>query len=159
MATAAAMHPLDSLRALRADQVILVMLCALLGVGLVAVASASVAYANAQTGDTLFLVRRYVLHLALAALLAGVVYRVPVDFWHRSGWLWLLVGFVMLALVLIPGVGREVNGSRRWLALGPLTVQCSEFVKWFLILYMAGYLVRRKDELRSSWSGFIKPMA
>lgn len=141
------------------DQLMLLTLCLLLGVGLVAVSSASVAFANAQTGDGFFHVRRYFLHLALALVLAAVVYRVPMSFWQRSGWLWLLVGFVMLALVLIPGVGREVNGSRRWLALGPLTLQCSEFVKWFLILYVSGYLVRRQDEVRSSWSGFIKPMA
>jgi cell division protein FtsW len=64
-----------------------------------------------------------------------------------------------LMLVLIPGIGRRVNGARRWIALGPLTLQASEFVKLFVIVYLAGYLVRRHDEVRSRWSGFIKPMA
>ena len=64
-----------------------------------------------------------------------------------------------MALVLVPGVGREVNGSRRWLAVGPLTLQASEFVKLFVIFYLAGYLVRRGDEVKERWSGFIKPMA
>src|SRR5690606_28263323 len=62
-------------------------------------------------------------------------------------------------LVLIPGIGRTVNGARRWIALGPLTVQASEFVKLTVIVYLAGYLVRRHDEVRSRWSGFMKPMA
>lgn len=132
---------------------------ALLLVGVIGMTSASIEYAAAQYGDALFFLRRYALHLLLATALAAVVYRVPMNAWERSGWLWLLIGFVLLALVLIPGIGREVNGSRRWLALGPLTIQCSEFVKLFVILYLAGYLVRRHDEVRSSWSGFIKPMA
>jgi cell division protein FtsW len=61
-------------------------------------------------------------------------------------------------LVLIPGVGREVNGSRRWLSLGVLTLQSSEIAKLCVIIYLAGYLVRRQQEVREQWSGFIKPM-
>ncbi len=132
---------------------------ALLLIGLVAMTSASVEYAADKTGDAFFYMRRYLMHLSLGLALALAVYRVPMSLWERSGWLWLLLGFVLLALVLIPGIGREVNGSRRWLALGPLTLQASEFVKLFVILYLSGYLVRRNDELRSRWSGFVKPMA
>jgi cell division protein FtsW len=95
----------------------------------------------------------------LGLLGAVVVYRVPVAAWQRSGWLWLCVGLGLLALVLIPGIGRVVNGARRWLALGPLTLQVSELVKLFVIIYLAGYLVRRHEEVRNRWSGFIKPMA
>ena len=61
-------------------------------------------------------------------------------------------------MVLIPGVGREVNGSRRWLSLGVLTLQCSEVAKVCVILYLSGYLVRRQQEVRASWAGFVKPM-
>ena len=61
-------------------------------------------------------------------------------------------------MVLIPGIGKEVNGSTRWIALGPFSLQGSEFVKLFVMVYMAGYLVRRKDEIESSLSGFAKPL-
>jgi cell division protein FtsW len=84
---------------------------------------------------------------------------VPIAWWRRSGpWL-LLLGTVLLALVLVPGIGREVNGSMRWIPLGPVNLQPSELVKVFGVLYLAGYLVRRGDHVRSRPSGFIKPIA
>ena len=60
--------------------------------------------------------------------------------------------------MLIPGVGREVNGSQRWLPIGPLTLQPSEFAKVALVIYLAGYLVRKEYEVRREWRGFLKPM-
>lgn len=132
---------------------------ALVLVGLIAMGSASVEYAVQTYGGPFAFVQRYLFHLSLGLLGAFAVYRVPVAAWQRSGWLWLCVGLGLLALVLIPGIGRVVNGARRWLALGPLTLQVSELVKLFVIIYLAGYLVRRHEEVRNRWSGFIKPMA
>lgn len=128
-------------------------------IGFVAMSSASIEFAAERYGDPFFHSVRYLFHLTLALVVAVVVFQIPVAFWERTGWIWLFVGFALLVLVLIPGVGREVNGSRRWLALGPLTLQCSELVKVCVILYLAGYLVRRQDEVRAEWKGFIKPMA
>lgn len=132
---------------------------ALLAIGFIAMSSASVDYSAQTYGNPFFHVYRYLFHLALALLGAAVVYRVPMATWQRTGWLWLLVGIAALVVVLIPGIGRSVNGARRWLALGPLTLQVSEFMKVCVILYLAGYLVRRHEEVRSRWSGFVKPMA
>lgn len=132
---------------------------ALVAIGFLAMSSASVDYSAQTYGNPFFHVYRYLFHLALALLGAAVVYRVPMATWQRTGWLWLLVGLAALMLVLIPGIGRSVNGARRWVALGPLTLQVSEFMKVCVILYLAGYLVRRHEEVRSRWSGFVKPMA
>ena len=132
---------------------------ALVIVGVIAVGSASVEYAVQTYGNAFAFVQRYLFHLTLGVLAAIVAYRVPMHTWQRTGWLWLCIGLALLALVLIPGIGRRVNGARRWLALGALTLQVSEFVKVFVIVYLAGFLVRRHDEVRSRWSGFIKPMA
>lgn len=131
----------------------------LLTIGLIAMGSASVEYAVHTYGNAFSFVQRYMFHFALGTLLAFAVIRVPMSLWQRTGWFWLLAGLALLVLVLIPGIGRSVNGARRWFALGPLTLQVSEFAKVFVIIYLAGYLVRRHDEVRSQWSGFIKPMA
>ena len=140
-------------------QLLLMAAITLALIGFIAMSSASVEYAALKSGSAFFHVKRYLFHLVLGTVAAVVAYRVPMNLWQRSGWLLLLLGFVLLTLVLIPGIGHKVNGSRRWLALGPLTLQASEFVKVIVILYLAGYLVRRQEELRSRWSGFIKPMA
>ena len=132
---------------------------ALVVIGLLAMGSASVEYAVNIYGNAFAFVQRYLFHLMLGLLAALVVYRVPMSTWERTGWIWLCIGLALLAVVLIPGIGRKVNGARRWLALGPLTLQVSEFVKIFVIIYLAGYLVRRHDEVRNQWSGFIKPMS
>jgi cell division protein FtsW len=70
----------------------------------------------------------------------------------------LILAFILLILVLIPGIGRSVNGSRRWLGFGPLSLQVSEYVKMATVLFLAGFLVRRQEEIRTKFSGFIKPM-
>jgi cell division protein FtsW len=130
----------------------------LLVIGFIAMSSASIEFAAERYGDPFFHSYRYLFHLGLSLFGALVVYRIPMSFWERTGWFWLMSAFVLLAMVLVPGIGREVNGSRRWLAFGPLTLQASEVAKVCIILYLAGYLVRRQDEVREEWKGFIKPM-
>lgn len=132
---------------------------ALIIIGFLAMSSASIEFAAERYGDPFFHSIRYLFHLSLGVIAALVIYRIPMGFWQQTGWCWLLAGFVLLVVVLIPGIGREVNGSRRWLAIGPLTLQASELAKVCVILYLAGYLVRRQDEVREKWKGFIKPMA
>ena len=84
--------------------------------------------------------------------------RVPLSFWYHTGWVWLCLALLLLILVLVPGVGRAVNGSQRWLPLGPLTLQPSEFAKLALVVYLAGYMARREQEIRTQWRGFLKSM-
>lgn len=132
---------------------------ALVLIGFIAMSSASIEFAAVTYNDPFFHVVRYLFHLSIGVVAALLVYQVPMEFWQRTGWIWLFAGFALLLLVLIPGVGREVKGSRRWLMLGPLTIQCSEVVKVCVILYLAGYLVRRQQEVREQWRGFFKPMA
>lgn len=141
-----------------ADPVLAALAAALVLVGLVAIASASVGYAEAQFGNPWHHAQRHGIYIAASLAAALLVYRMPTTFWYDSAWLWLLLSLALLALVLVPGVGREVNGSQRWLPLGPLTVQPSEIVKGTSILFLAGYLVRQQDAVRSQWQGFLRPM-
>ena len=132
---------------------------ALLLVGLIAISSASIEYADWHYQNPWFHTQRHMIYLGLALGGGYAVYRVPPQFWLDTGWIWLFVALALLILVLIPGVGREVNGSQRWLPLGPFTLQPSEFAKMAMVIYLAGYTVRREHEVRNHWQGFLKPMA
>ena len=141
------------------DTVLALLGLALLLVGLVAITSASIEYADWHYQNPWFHMERHLIYLALAVTAGALVYKVPMQFWLNTGWIWLFVALALLILVLVPGVGREVNGSQRWLPLGPFTLQPSEFAKLAMVIYLAGYMVRREHEVRNHWQGFLKPMA
>jgi cell division protein FtsW len=140
------------------DWALLACVAALVGLGFVMVASASMPIADRTFGDPFHFILRHgiALGLALAAGLGVLV--VPVRLWERYGTLFFFVGILLLVLVLVPGVGRNVNGATRWIPLGPINLQSSEFMKFFAVIYIAGYLVRRQDEVVTRFSGFLKPM-
>ncbi|MCM8610978.1 putative lipid II flippase FtsW [Accumulibacter sp.] len=133
----------------------------LLVIGMVMVYSASMATAEAarQTGNqsSYFLIRHGVF-LILALVAAGMAFQVPMATWQRwSPWLFV-IGFVMLALVLVPGIGREVNGARRWLSLGLINLQPSELMKLFAVLYAADYTARKMPYMHDLKKAFL-PLA
>lgn len=130
----------------------------LLALGLLLVASSSVPFADRQVGEPLYFFYRQLAYATAGLALAAAALFVPLTIWRHGSGLLLLAGIGALALVLIPGIGREVNGSMRWIDLGVVHLQPSELVKVFMWLYMAGYLVRRGDEVRTAASGFLKPM-
>ncbi|MEH6811337.1 MAG: putative lipid II flippase FtsW [Motiliproteus sp.] len=131
----------------------------LLLVGFLMVTSASMEVAGVRYDTPFYFSIRHLIFIVLGCLAALVTFFVPSRFWQRTGHWWLLVSLILLVAVLIPGIGREVNGSSRWISMGPINLQASELAKLFMIMYLAGYLVRRLDEVRSQWSGFAKPMA
>lgn len=130
----------------------------LASIGLVMVYSASIAMAEAErfTGfrPSYFLVRHSA-YMAIGLACAAALFRVPVWLWQKaSPWLFLL-GVVLLVAVLIPGLGREVNGSRRWIPLGIATFQPSELMKLFVVLYAADYTVRKAAFMDNFRKGFL----
>ena len=127
-------------------------------VGLIMVTSASIGVADAQLNDPFYYGKRQFLRLLLGVMLVWIGYRIPTTVWKNNGMLLMLCSILLLALVLIPGVGRTVNGSTRWLDLFFFTIQVSEIAKLFLIIYLSGYLIRRCDEVQSGIMGFVKPM-
>ena len=139
-----------------ADGLLCAALVALLIAGFIAMSSASIEFARNQYQNPFHHMQRHGFYLLLALLGGVAVFHIPSATLDRHGWWLLLLGIALLCLVL--AVGREVNGSKRWLAIGPFTVQVSEFVKLFVVIYMAGYLVRRRDEVRSNLKGFLKPL-
>ena len=141
------------------DLKVLLPALTLMGIGFVAISSASVEFAAEHYGHPMYHSFRHLIYMGLATVGAIVVFVIPSRFWFVSGWLWLFLGLSLLVLVLLPGIGVKTNGSRRWLDLGPLTLQVSEFAKLFLVIYLAGYLQRREVQVRSQWPGFFIPMA
>ena len=129
----------------------------LIGLGMVMVASASIDLADRQLGEPLYYLIRQSVFVGIGLSLAYAVLRLDLEIWQRSGAALLMFGFVML--ILVPLIGREVNGSVRWLHVGPFNIQPSELFKLFMIIYLAGYMERRIEEVRSTAAGFLKPMA
>ncbi|MGP4845697.1 putative lipid II flippase FtsW [Marinobacter sp. 1Y8] len=137
----------------------LLIFCAvsLLLIGVVMIGSASMDTAAQNMDNAFYYISRQFIYALMGVGLALMVANVPLSWWERSGWLLLGIGLLVLALVLTP-LGRSVNGSTRWIPLGLFNVQVSEVAKICLIAYLAGYVVRRRDELVNTWMGFLKPV-
>jgi cell division protein FtsW len=140
---------------LGADAWLLGAVLALIALGTVMVYSASIAYADKVHGNDAYYLLRHTLAVGLGLLGMALVMYTRVRAWERAGPALLLVGIVLLAMVLLPGLGAQVNGSTRWIRLGAFNLQPSEFMKLFMLLYVAGYLVRRQDELKHFTRGIL----
>ncbi len=137
---------------------LLVVMLLLMSIGLLMMTSVSVEIANELYGDPFFFLKRQVFFTVLAIAIGLGTLLVPVRFWYNISPLLLVASYVLLALVLVPGIGHEVNGSSRWINLGFYNLQPSEMAKLFLVFYFAAYLERRREEVIGSWTGFLKPM-
>lgn len=142
----------------RLDPGLLLAVVSLLGLGLIMVTSASIGIADRQLGDPFYYLERQLAFAALGLVVAAGIYRVPLAHWEASGMGLLAFALFLLVLVLVPGVGKTVNGATRWLPLGFVSLQVSELVKLFMAIYLSGYLVRRGREVRESFQGFLKPV-
>ncbi len=125
-------------------------------IGFIMAASSSVPVAERLTGEPFYFVIRHGIYLLLSLTMAVAVTQVSVKHWQTLG-PWLLVGGLLL-LLLVLLVGKTVNGSKRWLDLGIFTIQVSELVKLFVIVYLAGYLVRKSEQLKTEIQGFLRPL-
>ncbi|HJR69833.1 MAG TPA: putative lipid II flippase FtsW [Gammaproteobacteria bacterium] len=128
----------------------------LVAIGTIVVASASV---SIVADEPLYYLVRHLGAVAIGIVGLALVVSLPTDLWYRLNWLLLAFGLGVLVLVLLPSFGHTVNGSRRWLELGPITVQASEPARVALLLYIASYAVRRGVELGTSLKGLVRPLA
>jgi len=133
------------------DRGLLISVMLLLGLGLVTMMSASIAVAEKNYGDIYHFFNRQVVFLFLGLVVGFFVYRIKTNFWQTFGARLLPIVILLLVAVLIPGIGKEVNGSHRWISLGPISLQVSEMAKLIMIMYLSGYMVRHgKDLMHSS---------
>ncbi len=140
------------------DKWLLFSVISLLILGLMMVASSSVMISTKYFNQPFHFLLRQAAYLVLGVCVGMGVMRLDTRYWERLSVPLLLACLCMLVLVLIPGLGRVVNGSRRWLAFGPIFIQVSELLKFSMILYLAGYLVRQKTRTPNEIFDFIKPL-
>lgn len=139
----------------RLDTTVLLAAATLLGLGIVMVASASL---HKIADAPFYFTFRHLIAIVLGAGAGALLLAIPVSQWERWSTALYFVGLALLVLVLIPGLGRAANGAVRWISVGGFNLQGSEFMKLFMMLYLAGYLQRRREEVAYSVWGFIKPM-
>ena len=155
-------HSSERANAASYDQMLLWVTFILLGLGLVMVYSASIAIAEADKAvghqSTYFLVRQSI--FIVIGLVAGFIsFQIPVAWWQKMAPYLFLSGLALLVLVLIPGIGRNVNGSQRWLSLFVINLQPSELMKLFAAMYVADYAVRKAPQMDSITKGFLPMVA
>ena len=141
------------------DMRLLLPVLALLSIGLIMVASASFSFAEHRLGDQLFFFKRHLAYLIIAAGAMAAGFFVSPSVWANYGRLWILLAIFLLVIVLIPGIGREVNGSRRWLAFAGFTLQVSELVKVATVVFLAAHLEKHRETLSDDWREFFKLIA
>lgn len=143
----------------RFDLPLLVGLAGLASVGVVMVASSSIAVADSQHIGEFYFLKKYLLFLALGLAAAGVAVRTELKLLEKFAFPLLALAFVLLLAVFVPHLGMRINGARRWLNLGITGFQPVEAVKLVLVIYMASYLVRHREGIETKLLGLIKPIA
>jgi cell division protein FtsW len=140
------------------DSILLLTVVAILLLGLVMMTSASISIADRQVHEPLHYLERQMTGVIFGLAAAVITMLIPTSVWERLGVPMMLLAFAFLVVVLIPGLGHEVNGSRRWLRAGVMNFQASELARVLLLMYLASYVVRRQAELKEELKGFLKPL-
>jgi cell division protein FtsW len=140
------------------DWVTVGLVLAILLLGLVMVTSASISIASKETGDVFYYLERQLILALIGCMAAAFLFCLPTRLLDRISTPLLIAAFALLLFVLIPGLGHEVNGSRRWIRILAFNFQVSELTRVFVLIYMASYAVRRSEELRGTLAGLAKPL-
>jgi cell division protein FtsW len=137
------------------DGYILIAVGLLLIFGILMVYSASNAFSREQFGDSLHYLKRHLIYCGIGLILMFAAMRI--DFWHyqRLAWLMVALSLILLVLVLIPGIGVKIGGSTRWIKIGSFTFQPVEIAKLTLIVYMARFLSKENDNVKSFKRGIL----
>ncbi len=140
------------------DRWLVYIVLSLIVLGLLMVASAGIVISDKQLHQPFYYFYKQLIFLILGALLGAIVIQFKLSYWEKLSGPLMVTVLVLLALVLIPGLGHSVNGSTRWIGFGPLGMQVSELAKFTVVIYMASYLMRRNEEIKTTLSGFLKPL-
>lgn len=145
-------------RGMHLDAVALSLVAAIVLLGLVMVTSASISIASRNGGNAFAFLERQLVLCVIGFVLASLVFCVRTEYLEKMAWPLLIVGLALLFIVLIPGLGHVVNGSRRWIRLLGFNFQASELARVLVLIFIASYAVRREQELRNTAMGLVKPV-
>jgi cell division protein FtsW len=139
------------------DRLLVIACLSLLLIGFVMVASASLHLGVKLTDDAFYFPTRQLIHTGFGLVLGFFVAATPLRVWEKWGAWLFIIGLLLLIVVLVPSLGIEVNGSRRWLSIAGLRIQVSEVIKFFSVIYMAGYVTRHQQTVQESAFGLLNP--
>ena len=142
----------------RIDTLFVASVISILALGMVMVSSASISISESLHGHPYFFMGRQLGYLVLGLVSGFVLLSLPTSQLQKWGILMMGLSLILLILVLVPGIGKSVNGSRRWINLVVFNLQASEVAKVCMVVYVSGYLVRRADRVREGWVGFVLPL-
>lgn len=131
----------------------------LIGLGVTMMTSTTVELGYKSYEDAFYYIKKQMVFMLLGGLCVWALTQIRLVYWERLGPFLLVVTIALLVLVLVPGIGRNVNGSSRWIAVGPVGLQVSEFAKVAMIVYLSGYIVRHGANVHKDFKAFINPMA
>lgn len=140
------------------DKWFILAVASIIVLGLVMMTSASIVISDKLMHQPFYFLFKQLVLLTVGVVMGSVVMHIETDYWEKFSVYLLLIVMLMLALVIIPGVGHSANGSARWIGYGPFSFQVSELTKFIIVVYMSGYLVRHNMEVQTKLSGFLKPM-
>jgi len=143
---------------LHIDVVTLALVAAIVLLGLIMVTSASISIASKDGGDSFSFLERQLVLCLVGTVLAAIVFCIRTEYLEKLAWPILIAALVLLFVVLVPGLGHVVNGSRRWIRVLGFNFQASELARVLTLIFIASYAVRREDELRNTALGLIKPL-
>lgn len=141
------------------DTMLLLAAGGLLILGFIMVSSASLHLGDKLADDSFFFPKHQIAHIGFGLLIASLVACIRLETWEKSSMALLVAGLVLLVVVLVPGLGTKVNGATRWLSLLGLRVQVSEVFKLLAVIYVASYVSRHVQAVRSSALGMFYPLA
>ena len=151
------LQPFQNFDYSKIDYLLLAIFTSLSLFGLIILASASVNFSDSIYGNPSSIFNRQLIYFFLGLIGLIIFFLLPLNFWTSYDRLFITLGFIMLLLVFVPGIGFEVNGANRWIRIAGFGLQPSEIMKFLSLLYVASYSVRRIKEIQSHWLGFFRP--
>jgi len=140
------------------DKFLVMSTVAILILGLLMVTSASIVVAEHTYHSAFHFLWRQLVYLSMGLIIGSFIIKTPMKFFAKLSPILLLFAGILLVIVLIPGLGKQINGSSRWIGFGGFGFQVSELVKLIFLLYLAGYIARHKQSIETSIAGFINPL-
>lgn len=140
------------------DNLLLVAVIGLVGFGLIMIYSSSAIMALKNYGDSFYFLKKQVIWAAISIIGMLAVSCIDTEIWKKLRLPLILISYILLLLVLLPGIGSQINHARRWYRFGPLSFQPSELAKLSVIIYLSAYMVNKSEQIRDFINGFIPPL-